>query len=538
MLLGLLTGLQVASFAAQFNVTQLEEMQALRFEEIGKLKLIKSYKAIKFQINIKTFEESILNATEHFELVKEMFRNDSFTINKLDNIKMVLDLKKMEFDDIMYGLLKTEQNKHSRKKRTCFYGLFMCAEDAEKIAVDLNSHRDKTNEIVNIFNDFNSIAHNTSTLLNNTVEDIARKSAMMYLMDEKGDIERIINAFTKMLTERRLNSEIIPIDQFKNAVETLKFEEDEDRPYQKIIEYYYNLPLKYTIEPDVIEIEVNIPIVEKISRKLFKIVEIPARSEGKLIMTDVIWKYIAENDNETVVFITMDVCYKSQHNEMYYCKTQSPIKNKFSSDCLNDALIGSRKIDINLCKYSAAKPRSLMFIKLNEGEYFYYTPLNETLTVTCGAETTNELLVENTSGIINLEPECIAATSAYKLITTMRYGPAGYRKINVVRVFFDVDKLKDNIKKYNAPYVDNFYIESLELLRDMSKPIRNTEKIDYLNFSAVKPELFQYLTIIASLIIIIYVLYSAYKWSSNQRKAQNICKMPLEEPVDFYVMKE
>lgn len=539
MLLGLLLGLQVVSSAAQFNVTQLEEMHALRFEEIGKLKLIKSYKALKFQINIKTFTESILNATEHFQLVKDMFSNDSYTQCKLDNIKMVLDLKKMEFEDTMYGLLKTDRNEHSRMKRFLENFGLMTSSHGEQIKIDLNAHREKTNEIVKIANQLGLVANKTTTLLNNTVQDMARKTAMMYLLDEKDDIERIVNAITKMLTERRLKSEIIPINELYDAINAMKIDEDEDRPYEKLIDYYYNLRINYTIEPDFIDIEVNVPIVEKAPRKLFKIVEIPARSDGKLIMTDVIWKYIAENHNETVVFMTMDVCYRSQHNEItYYCKTQSPIKNKNSSDCLNDALVGSRKIDINLCKYSAAKPTSLMFIKLNEGEYFYYTPVNETLTITCGAETTNELLVESTSGIINLEPECIAVTSAYKLITTMRYGPTGYRTINVVRVFFDVDKLKDNIKKYNAPYVDNFYIESLGLLRDMSKPIKHIEKLDP-NLSVIKSEVLEFMTIIASLIIVIYVLYSVWKFRSNNRKkTQNTSKMPLEEPVDFYVIKE
>ncbi|XP_070503810.1 uncharacterized protein [Chironomus tepperi] len=523
-----------ANITNGYNLIPLKEMQALHFEEIGKLNLIQKYKAINFQINIREFIVSIQNATEHFSLVKDMFRNDSFTQNKLDNIKMVLDLKKMEFEDTLYGLVKTEENIHSRRKRETF-GL-LDKDDGRKINLHLEELRKKTNEIIHIGNSLRLVAHNSSTLLNNTIMEISRKSAMMYLMDQRDEIERIVNAITRMLTERRMNSEIIPITELDKEIKNIKLNSDETLPYNKLIDYYYNLCLNYTIDEDVIKVEVDIPIVEKLSRKLYKIIEIPARNEGKLIMTDVIWKYIAENDNETVVFMSLDVCHKSQHNGIvYYCKTQSPIKNKNSNDCLNNALSSKSTIDMNLCKYSAAQPTSLMFIKLNDGEYFYYTPENETLTVICGAEPKNEILVEKTSGIIELDPECIAVTSTYKLITTMRYGPTSYRKINIVRASFNVDELKENIQKYNTPFVDKFYIESMGLLRDMSKPIKSVEKLDRAGFSM---DFQGYWTIIASLIIVIFVLYEAWKWKLNkQKESKKITEIVPEESVDYYIIK-
>ncbi|CAG9808356.1 unnamed protein product [Chironomus riparius] len=530
-----------ASFSNGFKMTLLEEMQALHFEEIGELKLIKSYKAISFQINIRTFAELIKNAKEHFELVKDMFNNDTSTNEKLDTIKLVLELKEMEFKDIVHGLVKTKRNVHSRKKRE-FMGL-LSTEDGRKISLDLNNLRSKSNEIVGISNSLKSVAHNTTILMNKTVEELNRRTAMMNLLDVKNDIERIIKAITKMLNERRLNTEIIPITEVQKDIKniTLKIEENEELPYHKLMDYYYNLPLNYKISEDIIVVEVDVPIVEKDARKLFKIVEIPARNEGKLIMTDVIWKYIAENDNETVVFMTMDVCLKSQYNgTMYFCKSQSPIKNKNATDCLNNAIAGSKTIDMNLCKYSAAQTTSLMFIKLNDGEYFYYTPINETLTVTCGADTIDEILVENTSGIIMLEPECIALTGTYKLITTMRFGPTTQTKINVVRVFFNIDELKENMRKYNTPHVDKFYIESLGLLRDMSKPIKSVEKLDHINFGTMNSDFMSISTILAWIIIVVYVLYSLMKWKKNKSaEAENIIKKrPLEEPVEIYVLKE
>ena len=257
-------------------------------------------------------------------------------------------------------------------------------------------------------------------------------------------------------------------------------------------------------------------------------------------MTDVIWKYIAENDDETVVFMSLDICYKSQYNEtMYYCNTQSPIKNKNASDCLNNALSGKKTIDMNLCKYSAAQPTSVMFIKLNEGEYFYYTPVNETLNVTCEGNTISEILIEKTSGIIQLDPDCIAVTSSYKLITTMKYAATTYKKMNIVRVFFNVDELKENIRKYNTPYVDKFYVESLGLLREMSKPTRNVEKLGDRNFDMFTSRFMPYLTILAALIIVIYVLYGAWRLRANkQKEGPKISKMPVEEPINFVVIKE
>ncbi|XP_070499386.1 uncharacterized protein [Chironomus tepperi] len=523
-----------ANITNGYKIVPLNETQALLFEEIGELKLIKSYRALNYEINIGNLTKSIQDANEFFFTVKDKFENDSSTQNKLSNIKMVLDLKKMEFEDTLYGLVKTET--HSIQKRDILN--FLTIEDKKEIYMDLGRHRDKTNEVVEISNSLRSIAHNSSTLLNNTIEEITRKSTMMILTDQRDEIERFVNALTKMLTERRLNSEIIPITELDKSIKNITLNSDETLPYKRLIDYYYNLRLNYTIDEDSIKFEVYIPIVEKLPRKLFKIVEIPARHDGKLIMTDVIWKYIAENDNETAVFMTLDVCYKSQSNGIvYYCKTQSPIKSKDADDCLNKALSTSSNntIDMNLCKYSAVQPTSLMFIKLNDGEYFYYTPNNETLTVMCGAGSTDEILVEQTSGIIKLDPECIAVTSTYKLITTMRYGPTNNNKINIVRVSFNVDELKENIKKYNAPYVDKFYIESMALLRDMSKPIKSVATLDQGIFSS---GFVGNWTIIASLIIVTFVLYRARKWKSNkQKKSQNITEKFAEEPVDFYVIK-
>ena len=260
----------------------------------------------------------------------------------------------------------------------------------------------------------------------------------------------------------------------------------------------------------------HIPIVEALPRTLHRVIEIPALFDDKLIMTDVEWKFMASDNETMLMFMSLEQCYKTR-NSTYYCEAQSPIIDSHNSnDCVTNSFV-KRKIDVKLCKMLAAQFSKLTFIRIGvDGQYFYYTRENETLNITCGAKTESVELLQHTTGIIQLESECTAIASKYKLIkTNLRSQESLYYKENILNIYFDIAEVQAKVEKVQSPLLSNvYYVENSKLIKDMAATLTDVPKIDRLNFRAsfANSEIILYLTMVGLVLFILHLLYKACFW--------------------------
>lgn len=501
-----------ASCITAFKIEELNDLQGLRFEEIGQLKLITKFKALNFHVNISTVETLINNATENLDLIAQLYKDDEKRKIDIEKLKTNLELRKLELQDILFGLIQsTRNNEHKRRKR---FLDFLSSADGRNIEKDLIRIKDTINNLIDVQGGLKKYVNNVTEFINGTIEELGKRATVAHAIAVNDEVERKVNAIMKLLTRERLSGDIITIPEFQESIGniTKNLTHGEELPYRKMIEYYYNLRVTHIVDNSVIKLEMDVPIIEQSSRTLYKIIEIPARDHDKLILTDAEWKYIAINSNESMVLMSLDPCYK-QSRSMFYCETQSPLKSIDSHDCVTNALV-KKKIDIKLCKTAVVKSSNLTFIRLNDGQYFYYTPTNETLNITCRFEERSLSLLAQTIGILELESGCKAVANEYTLIKTVKYQESPYIKQNILSVSFDAKEIKENFKKYNTPIVDKFYVDSLNILREMAVTIPDVPKIDKLHFAASfgNSEIVMYLLMILLTIFVIHVLYKTYLW--------------------------
>ncbi|CAG9809318.1 unnamed protein product [Chironomus riparius] len=527
-LLLLVTSISITS--SGLKIEPLEELEGLRFEEIGKLKLITSYVKLTFDVDIKSIDTLIFNQTRNLDIIKEFYGKDEKSnenrLNEIDRLRTNLALRKLELQDVLYGLIAPpERNENRRKKRGFTFFDSLSTEDGRKIEMDLNLLKNTINKMIDAHGGLKGHVINATELLNDTIDELGRRAQISTALSVNDEVDRKVNAIIKMLSKERLSGDIITISEFYENIKNITgmLDTNEELPYRKMAEYYYNLRVSHQVFGTTLKLEMDIPFVEKTPRTLYKIMEFPARFGDKLILTDVVWKYVAINSNESMMLESLDPCYKSS-NSVFYCETQSPLQSiSKSDDCVTKALM-SNTIDVELCKIDTVKSSFLTFIRLSDGQYFYYTPTNETLNVTCKAKTTIEFLNASSSGILELDPECRVLTSGYKLLKSVKYQQSPYKKQNILCVSFDVEEVLKNIKKFNTTIVDNFYVDSLSKIREMSKAIPDPpEKIKDLQFIASfgNFEILQYLLMIVLAIFIIHVVYKTYMWCLQRLKCLN-----------------
>jgi Baculovirus F protein len=499
-----------------FTVEPLNELQGLRFEEIGQMKLITQLRTLNFHINLTAIESLIDELNIELELIKEHCKTDEKHKSEIEKLSKVLLIKKSELKDILYGVIPLKRVTERRRRKRDFLG-FLDASDGRKIEMDLETLRDTANRLIDSHHELKKGVYDiVSTLVNGTNEELAKRNAISDARVKVDEIEKKINSIITILLRERLSGDIISYMEFQVSLESINktLSHDEELPYQKLIEYYYNLKLTHTVDGNILKLEMHVPIVEKYPRELHKIIEIPARYKDKLIMTDVEWKFMAINSNDTMMLMSLDSCYKaSARNTTYYCEAQSPIIDSHN-DCVTNSF-RKRKIDVTLCKTLSAQFSKLTFIRLNDGQYFYYTPTNETLNITCRTKTDKVDLFEHTTGIIEIESECSAISSKYRLIKTGRYQEVPYVKQNILSIYFDIAEVKENIEKTQSPILNNiFYVENSKLIKDMAAVFTDVPKIERLNFKASfsNTEILLYLAMIGLVLFIVHLLYRACFW--------------------------
>jgi hypothetical protein len=499
-----------------FTIEPLDELQGLRFEEIGQLKMITKLRSLNFHVNLTTIEVLIDELTVELNLIKQHCESDEKHSNEIDKLNRMLDLKRIELKDILYDLIPMKREMTKRRRKRDFLG-FLDASDGRKIEMDLETLRDTANKIIDSHHNLKQGVYDiVTTFVNGTNEELAKRGAISDAKTKVDEIERKVNAIITMLLRERLSGDIITIPEFQVSLQNINASlnhEMEELPYHKIIEYYYNIKMSHVVDNNILKLEMHIPIVERVPRSLHKIIEIPARYNDKLIMTDVEWHYLAINSYDAMMLMSLESCYKTR-NSTYYCEAQSPLKLIDShTDCVTNSF-EKRKIDVTLCKTLAAQFSKLTFIRLSDGQYFYYTPTDETLNITCKEQIDKINLEKHTTGILQLESECTAIASKYKLIKTAKYKSdiQPYVKQNILNIYFDIAEVKDNLDKVRSPILNNvYYVENSKLIKDMAATLQDVPKIDKLNFRAsfANSEILFYFAIVGLVIFILHLLYKA-----------------------------
>lgn len=502
--------------SSAFILEPLDELQGLRFEEIGQMKLITEIRKLSFHINLTTIDIIIDDLAVEIEKIKHHCESDEKHRNDLDRLGRVLDLKKTELKDILYGAISSTKQEVRRRRKRDFLG-FLDASDGRKIEMDFEILKETANKIIDSHHSLKKGVYDiVTTFVNGTNEELNKRSLISDAKTKVDEIEKKVNGIITMLLRERLSSDIIVIPEFQLSLASINASLNhttEVLPYQKIIEYYYNLKMSHVIDDgNILKLEMLVPIVEATPRTLHRVIELPALYKDKLIMTDVEWKFMAINENdEAMMLMSLDLCYKTR-NSTYYCEPQSPIIDSHSNDCVTNSF-AKKKIDVSLCKTLAAQFSKLTFIRIGDGQYFYYTRANETLNITCGAKTEKVELLQHSTGIIQLESDCSAIASKYKLIkTTSRYQESPYVKQNILSIYFDINEVQANLEKVHSPLLSNvYYAENSKLIKDMAATLTDVPKIDRLNFRAsfANSEILLYLTMIGLVLFIFHLIYKA-----------------------------
>lgn len=532
-----------ANITKGLNTEILGELEGLRFEKIGDIKLITKFHTLHFHINISDVVVIINNASEYLELVEKHYKTDEFLVENLEKLRTNLELRSVELADILYGLVqKTPINVLKRSKRGLFDSLSL--EHGEQIKKDLDVLTKTVNDLIDSNNGLKAYSTNLTIRYNKTIEELGKRNSVAIINKLHDEAEMKIKAIINLLTQERLSGEIVTLREFEKSLRNIEanLTNDEELPYTKVIDYFYNIPAAHKVEGNIIKLEMNVPIIENALRELYRIIELPARNGDHLIITGVEWKYAARNSNETFMLNELDHCFHPSKS-LYYCELQSTLKDNSAEDCIVSAL-QNHKLDAKLCNSVMVKYPNLIFIHLNNGQYFYYTPRNETLKITCRFSDDIHTLIENTIGILELEPGCKATSKEQTLIKTVKYEEAPFIKSRILNITFDLDKVRENIRLYNTPLIDHFLIESINAFKDMAIPPKEIQKIENLHFGSTfgKSTPLDILIIVLFTVVAVFLMNRVYLWftanferKDNQKKGKK--KINIDPETQQGIMK-
>lgn len=439
--------------AQSFENEILKSRQGLRFENIGELKIISSTHRLTFNINF-TEVESLMNEIES-TLINSIaqIKSDSKNINyleKLERMSKVLNQLREIFNDV-FGIRKKTIKKRSISipfEDLINFNIFSTnsgddlAQNLKMIVNGMNSASMYLENLKSEFKDSIEIQKSTNEELEKQVKlnEIAIK---IYMVKSK------IRGILTLQQRARLSSMFVSITEFNdtlNEIQNISNENDEELPFSQVNEYFFNLKTFHSVEGKILKLSVEVPKVEKINRKLYKIHEIPSSDGENLIITDVKWKYIAVGDENVMMLESIDPCLKAVKPNTYLCTPQSPLISKNAkSECLVQAL-QLQSIEVNSCETSGVKFKQLTFIRLGNGEYFYYSPnRNNNIKITCDSKI-QTLTLEKNTGILKLEKGCSVETDKFKIISTKTFKKSIYKSFNVGYTGKTIDQLKASLQ--------------------------------------------------------------------------------------------
>lgn len=472
---------------------------------------------MNFQVNLTTLQTLIdvilndLNNTKHSNITdgKEGYVKD------IERIEKNLIIKQQELNDITYG----SQLKSNRVKRFAFLGI-MTNDDGQKIQMDFETFKKHVNNLTAEHNELKIKYTHSVSLHNQTLMEILRQNFLRDAKNELMHIDAIIGSIITMQTLQRLSTIFVSYAEFEQQLNVIKEslnDEYDELPYERISEYFYNLKVEHEIDGNIIKLRVDVPIVEKYSRKLYEILQFPALYQDTLITTNIESKYIAMGDEDAVMLNNLDdSCVGVQMlYSTYYCNTVSPAIKLNQSDCVVNALT-NEEIDPTICHLSSAKFLQLVFIRLTEGTYFFYSPADESLTVTCNGTSSLEVLRKKSIGMLYMEPGCRAETKKFKIYTMRRSDQTVNEKL--LDVGFDLEKLQERMKDTESPiYKDELYLEGMKHLRKMSKESKPVQTMRNFMYQAGLTPKEVFIAVGCVGIMIFFVVYTL-KFRQNHSK--------------------
>ncbi|KAG5684708.1 hypothetical protein PVAND_013922 [Polypedilum vanderplanki] len=504
---------------------QLDGLNGLRFTKIGDMQLVIEQREITFNVNFTDLRnlmglvfEEIKKTKTYLEAEKNagnIKTDQTEYINELGEIEKYVKSKEGELNDLSFDFNGQETStKNKRLKR-----------DAEtNINYNFNEVYKTQNQTVERLNLMRELYLKSKDLLSNITLEVTKQTVLNSLRTKVNRIIDIMEAIHSVQTRNRLSKAIVSLKEFQDSLKKINdtLRSDLALPYDRSSKYFYNLEVSHRFENDIFKLTIVVPIVQKVKRELFLIEEFPTFYNSTLQLTNVKWKYIAMSEyyNNSMTFKDLSLC-TAPIESVYLCETQSPLINyNNSNDCATNSKRDG-KIDIEKCEMSTFKVNHLLLIKLADGHFFYYTPNNETMNVSCNKKEDEILLSANTTGLLKLNKGCIATNDRYTLIGKTKYKEVS--KFFTVNIGYDVDKLLRELANKTSPLFNQFYVDSLNVLREMSKPMKPLEMPE-------KPKMIimqgsgTVATIFGSIFLVIFVLSLLTIYIKNKRGKKNKSK--------------
>lgn len=443
-----------------------EREGSIRFENIGELKLITNFHQLVLNVNftnIETIMNEVNTTIHHIKLEKY---DDKF------NKKLTVaheNLKKLQ--GIFYDIFEDTPSQRV-KKRSLDTALIskislMTNIENENLSENLFIIRQGMNASYNRSIDLLKEFQNVTKNQNYTNAELTKEVIFNEISNKIYTVKTKIRSILTMQHLERLSSTFEITEGLNKTLEEIKLNltNDENMPYSTINEYVYNLKVGHTTKGKVLNLFVNVPLIEKNNRKLYKIHELPTNENNNLIITNVKWRYIAIGKENVMMLNSIDHCLKGVKSNTFMCSEQSPLINaNDKSDCLMYAF-NLKEINHDVCKTAGVKLTKLTFIRLGNAEYFYYSPKDEnpSLTIRCDDKIKN-IRLEHGTGILRFQQGCTLNTSKLRIISTRTFSKSQISSINVRYTGPSLDQLKSYLQFPE-------FIDDEDHLRKISNPV-------------------------------------------------------------------
>lgn len=232
--------------------------------------------------------------------------------------------------------------------------------------------------------------------------------------------------------------------------------DDEELPSEAISQYFFTLDTSHQITNGILKLSVKIPVVLKDKFSLHKVQTFPARKGSSLVLTKVPFQFLANSTDFFTFFSSLDNCIAFQP---YLCEPETSLHTN-SDDCLTHTFI-EREIMPEKCEIMPFESTHLMIVQLTSDDYFYYTPSEDFIEITCDGSSTMQKLTE--SGVLHLGKECTAKTPKFQLIPTFVH-QLWSKNVKFLDAGFSREELEKFLRGEKNLLSENVFYENLAKL--------------------------------------------------------------------------
>lgn len=465
--------------------------------------MIKQFHEISFHLNLSDIDVlfnstyTLINAYQKDELYKE---DEKFQIETKEILEHLNEQHNI-YKDLLAIPSKPTATTNNRVKRYSIFE-FALGQDAklEESQALITKH---SNAAINKYKELSAKFEASVKNLNLSNSELAKSTNINQLEIFVDIITESIQSILTMQQRKRMSTTFVDITFLGKQMNLLKklLRSDEEIPYEKVGEYYYSLETSIHVKGNKLMLSVQVPFVENTPRLLYKIHELPSYYNSTLLITDVKWKYLAVGETDVVKMMNFDDCLTVNTPNMFLCNSQSPIMNlNDSSDCLINAFV-KHEIDFTTCQTSAADFSQLVFIKLSNGKYFYFSPqANTTLNSTCNG--TSEMQnIETQTGILWIEQGCKVFTDRYELRSTRSI------KHDETKIDLHIGYVEGELREIFDNLTLKYYKEAIifDEIQKMREDLKKPEPIIFGQNSVNTSSMDEIMVIFACAMIIVFI---------------------------------